>query len=515
MKVVFRVDASIQIGTGHVMRCLTLADALNRNNVKCHFICREHNGNLISLVEEREHKVHKLFMVNSNDYSTIKEITDSDSSLSTYSKWLGTNWETDAEQTSSILKHLSPDWLVVDNYGLDFRWESAVKKYCSNLLAIDDIANRRHDCDLLLDQTFGRKESEYNNLVLGSPELLLGSQYALLRPEFSEWREYSLKRRAKPQLKQILVSLGGVDQDNVTAQVLEALNSCELSNDVNIIVVLGITAPHLEAVKQQANSMRISTEVKVNIKNMAEVMANSDLAIGASGSTTWERCCLGLPSIQIVTAKNQEYIAQVLTDINAVYSIKQFESLKLCEKLAEISRYLTKLSLLSSAIVTGKGVFDVVNMLLKKTQQDNLLLKPISNNDCEYLYNLQTIEGIRKYFRESKIPKPLEHKKWFVKAMNSCDQAVFVLVNNKVNIGMIRLDGISNGNLEISLIIDPKYAGLGFAQKAIRKILSLIPGRKVKARVHVDNVVSQRVFEKSGFELLDRSQKFWMYLKNV
>src|SRR5690606_35975420 len=189
-----------------------------------------------------------------------------------------------------------PDWLIVDHYALDARWESQQKDFCGRLAVIDDLASRPHSCDLLLDQNLGRRMQDYSHLVADNCELLIGPDYALLRPEFISARKHSLERREKPVLRNLLISMGGVDKDNVTSHVLEALKPCLLPNDTRISVVMGANAPWAGLVQQQAAMMPWCTEVVFNVDNMAQRMAESDFAIGAAGSTSWERCCLGLPA---------------------------------------------------------------------------------------------------------------------------------------------------------------------------------------------------------------------------
>jgi len=140
-----------------------------------------------------------------------------------------------------------------------------------------------------------------------------GPQYALLRPEFAALRPYSLQRRqAQASIGQLLITMGGVDQDNATGQVLQALKTCALPAHCRITVVMGLTAPWLQNVQQLAAQMPWPTEVTVNVNDMAQRMADSDLAIGAAGSTSWERCCLGLPTLIVVLAENQQPGAQAL-----------------------------------------------------------------------------------------------------------------------------------------------------------------------------------------------------------
>jgi UDP-2,4-diacetamido-2,4,6-trideoxy-beta-L-altropyranose hydrolase len=232
-------------------------------------------------------------------------------------------------------------------------------------MVIDDLADRKHQCDILLDQTFGRKQEDYSGRIPEGCELLLGSEYALLRPEFAKWRAYSLDRRSKPEFKQLLVNMGGVDVDDFTGQVLDELKTCTLPSDVNVTIVMGGSAPHLESVKSKAIMLPYKTEVKVDVDNMAEIMVNSDVAIGAAGATTWERCCLGLPTIQIVIAKNQITIAKSLAELGA---IKFLQSIKGMSRVINNSPdWMLNVSNIARQVSDGSGVKRVSSVLINKT----------------------------------------------------------------------------------------------------------------------------------------------------
>ena len=322
MKVAFRVDASQEIGSGHVMRCLTLADELAAQGGQCLFISRQHTGHLFNAIQERGHKLSCLpSTLKKTDaiVETAYTLSGPDIEPLTHATWLRCDWQTDAAQTVAILAAAPPDWLVVDHYALDHRWESALHRYTKRLMVIDDLADRAHKCDMLLDQNLGRQPRDYSSLVPANCQILVGPYYALLRPEFKALRQQSLDRRkARPSLSQIFISMGGVDQPNATGQVLRALKSCSLPVACRVTVVMGLTAPWLQNVQELAANMPWKTEVLVNIHDMAERMADSDLAIGAAGSTSWERCCLGLPTLIVVLAKNQMQSAQALHEAKAV-----------------------------------------------------------------------------------------------------------------------------------------------------------------------------------------------------
>lgn len=367
MNIVFRCDASIQIGTGHVMRCLTLADELARQGVKCHFICRKHEGNLIDFIAQKGYEVYKLEAAHPDNHNK----GDVEPTLF-HSEWLGTSQAEDAKQTIDIISDIEPEWLVIDHYALDHYWEQKLRPHCDSILVIDDLADRKHDCEILLDQTFGRDKQDYQHLVPDHCKVLCGTTYALLRPEFSKWRQYSLERRKNNALEHILVNLGGVDKDNLTSKILDTLKQAPLSDSCKITVVMGSTSPWISTVIEKAEQQPWPTEVKTGVSNMAELMANSDLAIGAAGSTSWERCCLGLPTIMLVIANNQKDIANNLKSANAVKVILNDQSLE-----ATINEYICmfmgspeslKLMSQSSAnILDGKGVIKITNHILGRS----------------------------------------------------------------------------------------------------------------------------------------------------
>jgi UDP-2,4-diacetamido-2,4,6-trideoxy-beta-L-altropyranose hydrolase len=364
MNIAFRTDASLQIGTGHVMRCLTLAEALKAAGAQCHFICREHPGNLIAHIRQRG------FTVSVLPAATKAFITDElvAKAQSNYAAWLGADWATDAEQTKVGVGATAVDWLVVDHYALDARWEQTLRPLCRKLMVIDDLADRPHRCNLLLDQNLGRQPQDYAGLVPTHCQVLTRPQYALLRPEFSELRPYSLQRRqAQSTLRKLLITMGGVDLPNATGQVLQALKTCALPADYHITVIMGLTAPWLLNVKELAAQMPWPTEVVVNVNDMARRMADSDLAIGAAGSTSWERCCLGLPTLMMVLAENQQAGAQALEAAHAARLIGAVSDIatQLPQAVRELidSTHPTRMSLAASAITNGQGVEKVLKAM--------------------------------------------------------------------------------------------------------------------------------------------------------
>jgi UDP-2,4-diacetamido-2,4,6-trideoxy-beta-L-altropyranose hydrolase len=367
MKVAFRVDASLDIGTGHIMRCLTLSDALRERGGSCTFVCRPHQGHLIALISERGHQALAL--------PELQEDTSPNCNGTAHAQWLGTNWATDAKESQIALSvqtgGKSLDWLVVDHYALDARWEEALRPQAKRLMVIDDLANRLHACDLLLDQNFGRQEKDYVGLLRGKPPTtLVGPHYALLRADFAKLRKQSLARRKNnTQLRHLLITMGGVDKDNATGRILATLKSCNLEGNLRITVVMGPHAPWLDEVQAQAAQMPWPVQVLVGVNNMAQIMAESDLAIGAAGVTAWERCSLGLPSLLLVLAENQFPGAVALQKVGAAVVVETQEQIKSALKLmisAESTKeFLVKLSQAAAAITDGKGCQRIVKHMLE------------------------------------------------------------------------------------------------------------------------------------------------------
>ncbi len=320
-KIIFRTDASVDIGIGHVMRCLTLADKLTELGAA--------SGIEIAFASSPE---------------TVATIP---------------NFKYPIEDALC-----GGDILIIDHYELGIEYEQSMRDKFDLIMVIDDIPNRRHECDILLDQTFGRQEAEWRPLIPQSALALTGAPFMLLRQEFE-----SLRARCEPRtkLESIFVSLGGTDPYNVTDLVLEGIRKTRL--DIPVTVAMGANAPHLLDVKDKARSMS-NVIVMTNARSMAALMVNADLAIGAGGVTAWERCCLGLPSLVLEIADNQKDVIHrlVLADAALECPIDDhaiYEAILLLHNSPEI---LTQMSFGASAICSGNGAQRVAQMLLDSQQ---------------------------------------------------------------------------------------------------------------------------------------------------
>lgn len=348
MKLAFRTDASLTIGTGHVMRCLTLADALHAHGAQSVFLCRDHVGNLHQVIQDRGYPLLSLGGVSMTSPSEAS-----------YAQWLGVEPQRDADDTRCLLVDLAVDWLIIDHYGLDAAWEHSLRSTCGRIMAVDDLANRDHAVDALLDQNIGKTEADYAARVPTSCRMLLGSGYALLRPEFAALRAKSLSRRDQGRLRRLLITMGGVDQHNATGAVLDALCVWAPSTNLEVKVVIGASAPWRDQIIQQARHLPFPTEVLVNVQGMGDLMCDADLAIGAAGSTAWERCCLGLPTLQLVLADNQRPIADALSLAGAAYLLERTNltmSLgKALDQFMQDPSHLLGMSSAAAKLVDGLG----------------------------------------------------------------------------------------------------------------------------------------------------------------
>jgi UDP-2,4-diacetamido-2,4,6-trideoxy-beta-L-altropyranose hydrolase len=362
MKIAFRVDASLKIGAGHVMRCLTLADMFCLQGHQCVFICREHLGHLGEVIVRRGYPLNLLPLYIS------KESVGFTSHLSDYENSLCVTWQEDCCQTYKVLSSIQPDWLVVDHYALNSKWECRLTDVVENIMVIDDLANRSHYCKILLDQNLGRIASDYSELILPQTKLLIGTDFAVLRPEFAFSRKESLVRRQASHVNRILISLGGIDELNITMIVLKALTKSVLSAETEFVVIMGPTAPHLDDVKAFAVKMPYKTEVYCDVENMAVHMLNADLAIGAAGSTAWERCCLGLPTIQLILAENQAASAAALANIGAAVTLDHPDKIvsilhSLIFDLGAMG-HLKSMSKAAASVTDGGGTSKVVDAVI-------------------------------------------------------------------------------------------------------------------------------------------------------
>ncbi|MGP1275435.1 MAG: UDP-2,4-diacetamido-2,4,6-trideoxy-beta-L-altropyranose hydrolase [Caulobacterales bacterium] len=344
-RILLRPDASRACGAGHLMRCLTLADALAQKGWEAHFACHEADGFDHGVVVRRGHVLH---------------------TLPAYQ-----GWEADAVAVAPLVDRLKPDWLIVDHYGLDARWEQACGQPPARVAVIDDLADRPHAGAVLFDSGIHRQADAYDGLVPAHCRRFCGPAYALLRPAFAAHRQVSLRRRAaggKPA--RLMLAMGGVDADNVTGAVLEVIAPVLAGRGMALDVVLGSNAPHRASVTRFLEKAAFAARLHVDLPDLAGLMADSDIAIGASGGTALERLCLGLPSLVLSLADNQPPAAQAIMDLGAgLYAGDVREAGWQQRLLAGLSGWLDDPAALkpvparAAALVDGEGAHRVAEVL--------------------------------------------------------------------------------------------------------------------------------------------------------
>jgi UDP-2,4-diacetamido-2,4,6-trideoxy-beta-L-altropyranose hydrolase len=334
MNVVFRVDSSFNIGSGHLMRCITLANKLNKSaKLKCTFITRDHDGNFNDLVTSNGFKLILLVNVEYNEQ------------VKGFSEWLGTSQQADAIQTLAGLKDNcieKIDILVVDHYSLDVFWEKQFRDISKKIIVIDDLANREHCCDIILDQNIAPNYARrYDNLIPVVSKKYLGISYCLLRDEFLVAKS-SIKVRSK--LSNVVIFFGGVDKDNATLKLLNLL-VVKLTCFEVVNVIVGQSNPfkgQIEAFCKKYNNCYYLEQ----ISNIAEIFSQSDLAIGAGGSTTGERIFLGLPSIVFSIADNQVEICKYLHEQGYITFLGDQSEIGRTKIISELDKYINSPHLL-------------------------------------------------------------------------------------------------------------------------------------------------------------------------
>lgn len=360
MNFVIRVDASVRIGSGHLMRCMTLADHLRERGGSISFMSRELTGNLLHLAEQKGYTVHRIPFPSNR-------LTKPQGNLS-HAGLLEVDWQKDAEETKRILQRYDQpvDWLIVDHYAVDGRWESQMRPFTRKIMVIDDVADRPHDCDVLLDQNlYQDMDIRYDGLVPASCRKLLGPTFALLRPEFVEAQKKVRSRDGS--IKRILVFFGGSDPTNETEKTLAAIRLLNRP-EILVDVVVGISNQRKDIISALCSSLP-NTRYYCQIDNIAEMLNNTDMVIGAGGATTWERCCLAVPTIVISVADNQINISKAAASAGAILYLGSSDSVtadELADQVRSIMREpdrLRELSRQAMYLVDGYGAERVVSAL--------------------------------------------------------------------------------------------------------------------------------------------------------
>lgn len=492
MKIAIRVDASAQIGTGHFMRCLTLADGLKLRGAQIRFVCRELPMHFRDMLAAKGMEFASLD--NNASASSLDDLA--------HSHWLGVSQIQDAQTTIQALSDRAWDWIVVDHYALDSRWESMLRQAAKKVLVIDDIADRQHDCDMLLDQNFySDMQTRYADKVSAHCRLLLGPRYALLRDEF-----WQLHKQIKPRsgsVKRVLVFLGGVDTDNYTGHAVEALSKINVSG-LHVDVVVGAQHPCREQIKAACAQYEFICHVQTD--KMAEMMQAADLAIGAGGVATWERCCLGLPTLAICTADNQQ---RQVADA-ALEGLLCFPELngdldqaiqRHTNALIENSYLRQLISRNSMQVVDGRGMARVIASM----GCTDIEIRAARPDDSEKLFQWRNHSSIRAVSRNANLIDWAVHQRWFASVSADSEKMLLIGWRAESPVGVVRFD-VLNDEAEVSIYLVPDGASSGqgssLLQSAEQWLAANYPDiRKIRADVLRANERSQRLFVSAGYQV--------------
>ena len=489
--IAFRTDATSQIGTGHFMRCLTLADALKQRGAHIRFVSRELPEHLRDMLAAKGHEFTLLGSVQKD--STLDELA--------HAQWLGVSQAQDAVDSIHALSDGVWDWLVVDHYALDTRWESVLRQTVKQIMVIDDIADRQHDCDVLLDQNlYTDMQSRYADKVPTHCQLLLGPRYAVLRDEFRKLHE-QVKPRTGP-VKHILVFFGGVDADNFTGCAIEALSEICIA-DLHVDVVIGAQHPCLEAII--AACVQHGFICHVQTDKMAELMAAADLAIGAGGSATWERCCLGLSTLTFCTADNQQkqvadaaqegmlYAPVIGADLTAVIKNHTTAILE--------NDYLRRLiSRTAMQAVDGYGVLRIIGSL----GCSGIVIRKANADDSPKLFAWRNHPSIRSVSRNTDPITWENHQNWFATVISSQDRVLLIGEIGEEPVGVVRFDR-QEDNAEVSIYLVP-YNQTGQGRNMLLSAEQWLKANRpeikyIRACVIGGNEPSQRLFLGANYQV--------------
>lgn len=501
MKCFIRADASEKLGVGHVMRCLALSKELIEQKHEVIFISRDVNSFISGLI-------------NIQGCSLLQINTELP---------LGSKLE--SEYIVQLINRdyivFKEDWFIIDHYSLDYKFESVLKNLFTNILVIDDLADRFHDCSLLLDTGLDdSKKDRYRYLIPHSAIRLLGPEYALLRQEFTDVRE-TLDVRGEEDIQNIFVCFGGTDPSNETQKIIEALEPC--LNDLNQVkVILGKTNPHInELISLYGNNNKLRFLIQPD--SIAVEMSSSDLAICSGGSMTWERYSLGLPGIVIAIADNQLEVAQQghLLELDEFIGLSKTvrveDVTQTFKRIIKSKRWLQNARRKAMMIVDGKGVSRVVEFLNMK--ENPLELRDVGQEDVFWMWECRNeVEARKSSIHTAKINFN-EHIKWVEQSKSMLNRKVMIAFSGIQKIAVVRLDR-DDGNATISLNVAKEHRGKGNALKILKELeVTAIEWdsniHTLQAIIKKENTISLKTFIKAGFKECSENDEIIVFNKYI
>ncbi len=496
--VVFRAEGSDQIGAGHLARSLTLANQLRREGAQVTFVCRERDGGLDYLVSEKGFEAIRLPRSTNHRQGGPSSIQPD---------WLGASWSDDADETRRVLSAMNsrPDWLVVDSYGIDARWELALKGSSEWMLTIDDLANRDHDCDMLLDQNLvAGFRTRYRERAPNVRRLLLGPRFALIGAEYGEFGDLGSDHSGR--VRRVLVYFGAGDANNMLGRVLAILNDVP-DPELRVDAVVSPSTPFLSHVSEQAEADDRVTLHK-GVPSLAALMAEADLAIGAGGATTWERLCMGLPSAVVTLADNQRPIAEHLDSLGLAVWLGDEDRLEDEDLRSRIHELLqaevdAELPRRCASIVDGYGARRV-SRAMSEIGVFPMRARLAESADADLLLEWRNDPEVRQMSFSVAAVDPKTHRAWFAAKLKNRGGTRLYIVESADGhpVGQVRCERA--GSLwEVHYSLAAEFRRRGFGADVLQAAIESLSGEfgeiPVVGRVRSDNPASRRVFIELGF----------------
>ena len=502
MRVALRVDASVTMGIGHLRRCLSLAQALDEQGAALVLVTRALDEVAGQVLQKASYPVTWLPpVVSNNDARALND-------LPPHQAYAGVTWQKDASDTCDALSAAPPDWLIIDHYAFDARWHAFVRQRLGcRLLVIDDIADRALAADVLLDQNWhSDHRAKYQGRLSQQPAWLVGPRYALL----SEGYRAAARYKFNAQVKSIGIFMGGTDPGGVTGSVLACVRA-EARFEGLVEVVSTSSSPYLDRLRAACLAWP-NTSLTLDEPDLASFFSRHDLHIGAGGGATWERCCMGAPTIALVVADNQAASVPGLhrSGIVRAARLRGFQVTEHGENMQWLPEALSSLlhdpqarqllSTASTALVDGRGAQRVALRLMRET----LALRPATPEDAKMLYEWRNHPAIREVSGSGAPIAYAEHVHWMQKVLCASDRWLFVAQVGKLPVGSIRFDRLDADTLEVSLYLDPDLQGLGLGHQLLlggERTMSRLLGLEVSihAVVTPGNQASCRLFESCGY----------------
>lgn len=498
MKVAFRVDANVEIGLGHLMRCLALANRLAAAGACCHFL--GHGDVVREGVTADRHVFHSL------PYIPADELAEANAEGALdYAHWLPSGWRADALACIDVLSNIGRvDWLVVDHYALDRRWEEMLATATDRLMVIDDLADRDHICDLLVDQNFlDGMETRYNMRVPTSCRQLLGPYYALLRPEFAARRAAAQARPPLSGVRSFLIMFGGADAVDLTSKAVAALRELTYTGSVNVVV-----GPMYANTANLRKSLAALPGAILHVapSNIADLVASADFVVGSPGVSSWERCTLGVPAFVVSVATNQTGIATALARTGAHWHLgaegnHTFDALKAALTLTlQCHNNLEGMRRQAFAVCDGLGTERVVRLLTAPV----ITLRPATIEQAPMLHAWRNEERVRRVSFHVAFIDFETHLHWLKQVLTDPQRHLLIARAADQDVACVRFD-CAGEEAEVSIYLAPGLSDRGLGTAVIKEIqrwshVNLPAVRTLRATVLANNPASRKAFLNAGFE---------------